>query len=153
MPVTLPFGELRGGSAGRQKSSVQSDFTHTHTQAGCVTWQASHLSCVLIHGRSFLSSTNPITDTSLGQHTLSWRNIGFPPAHSTLHLAHTFHSVYNSTHARVSGKGPQATSTNTDRRACQQELVKFHKPPPCLQEMCPTLSCWGWRRGTPGLTG
>lgn len=26
MPVTLPFGEIRGGSAGRQKSSMQNDF-------------------------------------------------------------------------------------------------------------------------------
>ena len=49
--------------------------------------------------------------------------------------------VYNSTHACISGKGPQATSTNTDRRECQQELVKFPKAPPYSQEMCPTLSC------------
>lgn len=30
VPVTLPFGEIRGISAGRQKSSMQNDFTHTH---------------------------------------------------------------------------------------------------------------------------
>lgn len=151
MPVTLPFGELRGGSAGRQKSSVQNDFTHTHPSWVCHLASFTPILCA--HSWPFFSVIYKphyrhkpgSAHTDLEKYRLSSCTLDSAPG---LHIPFCvqFHTCMYF-QERTPGY------LNTDRRECQQELVKFPKASPYLQEMCPTLSCWGWRKGTPGLIG
>lgn len=63
-----------------------------------------------------------------GSAILSWRNIGFPPAHSPLHLAHTFLFCVRLPHMHVfPGKDPKLPQLTLTEGHASRSLSNFPK--------------------------